>query len=158
MRGHNICLIETVLMRGHNIMFSLRNKKKISLNYPQYPLLSGALVILRRSSSATFNFASLLIGRQRLMERICSCESNSFPRSKFFPLRVDSYKGSVVQRSKQEVVEVVPIVEEAGKRGHVLIHFNDEHSKRQTTNFTSLKFQNIVSSKPYHIGNSKSRL
>ena len=25
-------------------MFSLRNKKKISLNYPQYPLLSGALI------------------------------------------------------------------------------------------------------------------
>ena len=24
-------------------MFSLRNKKKLSLNYPQYPLLSGAL-------------------------------------------------------------------------------------------------------------------
>ena len=25
-------------------MFSLRNKKKISLNYPQYPHLSGALI------------------------------------------------------------------------------------------------------------------
>ena len=25
-------------------MFSLRNKKKISLNYPQYPLSSGALI------------------------------------------------------------------------------------------------------------------
>ena len=25
-------------------MFSLRNKKKISLNYPQYPLLSGAMI------------------------------------------------------------------------------------------------------------------
>ena len=25
-------------------MFSLRNKKKFSLNYPQYPLLSGALI------------------------------------------------------------------------------------------------------------------
>ena len=25
-------------------MFSLRNKKKISLNYPQYPLLPGALI------------------------------------------------------------------------------------------------------------------
>ena len=24
-------------------MFLLRNKKKLSLNYPQYPLLSGAL-------------------------------------------------------------------------------------------------------------------
>ena len=24
-------------------MFSLRNKKKLSLNYPQYPFLSGAL-------------------------------------------------------------------------------------------------------------------
>ena len=24
-------------------MFSLRNKKKLSFNYPQYPLLSGAL-------------------------------------------------------------------------------------------------------------------
>ena len=25
-------------------MFSLRNKKKLSLNYPQYSLLSGALI------------------------------------------------------------------------------------------------------------------
>ena len=25
-------------------MFSLRNKKKFTLNYPQYPLLSGALI------------------------------------------------------------------------------------------------------------------
>ena len=25
-------------------MFSLRNKKKVSLNYPQYPLLPGALI------------------------------------------------------------------------------------------------------------------
>ena len=25
-------------------MFSLKNKKKISLNYPQHPLLSGALI------------------------------------------------------------------------------------------------------------------
>ena len=25
-------------------MFSLRNKKKLSLNYPQYPLLSEALI------------------------------------------------------------------------------------------------------------------
>ena len=25
-------------------MFSMRNKKKISLNYPQYPLLPGALI------------------------------------------------------------------------------------------------------------------
>ena len=34
-------------MRGHkSIMFSLRNKK-MSLNYPQYPLLSGALEISR---------------------------------------------------------------------------------------------------------------
>ena len=26
-------------------MFSLRNKKKISLKYPQYPFLNGALVV-----------------------------------------------------------------------------------------------------------------
>ena len=25
-------------------MFSLRSKKELSLNYPQYPLLSGALI------------------------------------------------------------------------------------------------------------------
>ena len=35
-----------VLMRGHNT-FSLRNKIKISLNYPQYTLLSGALPYYR---------------------------------------------------------------------------------------------------------------
>ena len=35
-------LVETVLKRGHNICFSLRNKKKY-LNYHQYPLLSGGL-------------------------------------------------------------------------------------------------------------------
>ena len=35
-------LVATVLMRGHNIMFSLRNKKNY-LNYLQYPHLSGAL-------------------------------------------------------------------------------------------------------------------
>ena len=28
---------------GSQHMFLLRNKKKLSLNYPQYPLLSGAL-------------------------------------------------------------------------------------------------------------------
>ena len=28
---------------GSQHMFSLRNKKKLSLNYPQYPFLSGAL-------------------------------------------------------------------------------------------------------------------
>ena len=32
-------------MRGHNILFLSRNKKKISLNNPQYPLLSRALCI-----------------------------------------------------------------------------------------------------------------
>ena len=30
---------------GSQHMFSLRNKKKLSLNYPRYPLLSGALFI-----------------------------------------------------------------------------------------------------------------
>ena len=46
----NICcdlhlnhLVETVLMRGHNIFF-LEKEEKSSLNYPQYPLLSGALI------------------------------------------------------------------------------------------------------------------
>ena len=29
---------------GLQHMFSLRNKKKLSLNYPQHPLLSGALL------------------------------------------------------------------------------------------------------------------
>ena len=29
-------------MRGHN-MFLLRSKKELSLNYPRYPLLTGAL-------------------------------------------------------------------------------------------------------------------
>ena len=29
--------------QGSQHMFSLRNKKKLSLNYPQYPLLFGAL-------------------------------------------------------------------------------------------------------------------
>ena len=28
---------------GSQCMFSLRNKKKLSLDYPQYPLLSGVL-------------------------------------------------------------------------------------------------------------------
>ena len=30
-------------------MFSLTNKKKLSLNYPQYPLLSGALLFSREA-------------------------------------------------------------------------------------------------------------
>ena len=41
---HQSHLVETVLIRDHH-MFSLRNKKaRLSLNYPQYLLLSGALL------------------------------------------------------------------------------------------------------------------
>ena len=29
-------------------MFSLRNKKKLALNYPQYSLLSGALLLVTK--------------------------------------------------------------------------------------------------------------
>ena len=36
-------LIHTVLMRSHNELFSFRNKKKLSSNYPNYPLLSRAV-------------------------------------------------------------------------------------------------------------------
>ena len=34
-----------VLLRGHNVCFYEEIRKKISLNYPQYSLLSGALNI-----------------------------------------------------------------------------------------------------------------
>ena len=38
---HQNRLVEMVLIRGLNICFFLRSKKKISLNYPQYPILPG---------------------------------------------------------------------------------------------------------------------
>ena len=37
-------LSETVIMRGHNIFF-VEKEEKVSLNYPQYPLLSEALIM-----------------------------------------------------------------------------------------------------------------
>ena len=36
-------------------MFSLRNKKTLSLNYPQYPILYGALVDKMKGTSIIFN-------------------------------------------------------------------------------------------------------
>ena len=49
-------------------------------------------------------FASLLNGSQLLMERIC------FSRSKFFPSRVDlSWKGFILQESKQNVTKVISL-------------------------------------------------
>ena len=47
-------------------MFLLRNKKKISLNYPQYPLLSGALRHHISSSKGLEAFLYMALLRQNL--------------------------------------------------------------------------------------------
>ena len=54
---------------GSQHMFSLRNKKKLSLNYPQYSLLSVALLELFKNSCSRFLQCVFIINQTTS----CSC-------------------------------------------------------------------------------------
>ena len=65
---------------GSQHTFLLRNKKKLSLNYPNYPLLSGALdyipgklhvKCLSKVVSLYYTILSILIGKNIFCQSIC---------------------------------------------------------------------------------------